>query len=159
MEMYYAKPVQSAGARVQYACKRVGSRLEGFHVHFQAILKNFNISAELAWAVAFTWLTGWNIRMRQANCGEPDHGPAFDLGILYRIGEEMQAHGLPPAYRDVQFTVESEIAENFGIQCTPAGFQEAAAAFQQGEFAPGQYHELAYIDANEGKQVNTCNAL
>ncbi|GAQ91599.1 hypothetical protein KFL_008150020 [Klebsormidium nitens] len=48
MEMYYLKPARGANARPQYACKRVGSRLEGFHVHFQAILKNYNISAELA---------------------------------------------------------------------------------------------------------------
>jgi hypothetical protein len=45
-------------------------------------MKNYTISAELAWAVAATWLTGWNIRMRQTNCVEPDYGPAFDLGIL-----------------------------------------------------------------------------
>ncbi|GAQ93228.1 hypothetical protein KFL_013750010, partial [Klebsormidium nitens] len=148
MEMYYSKPTCGANARPQYACKRVGSRLEGFHVHFQAILKNYNISAELAWAVASTWLTGWNIRMRQANRGEPDHGPAFDLEILYRIGEQMEALGLAPAYRDVQFTMK-ETAETFGIQCTPAGFREAAAAFQEGEFAPTQFPEVAYLDASD----------
>lgn len=123
-------------------------------MHFQAILKNYNISAELAWAVASTWLTGWNIRMRQANRGEPDNGPAFDLEILYRIGEHMEALGLEPAYRDVQFTVE-ETAEVFGIQCTPAGFQEAAAAFQEGEFAPTQFPEVAYLEALDGKLL--CN--
>ncbi|GAQ91598.1 hypothetical protein KFL_008150015, partial [Klebsormidium nitens] len=86
--------------------------------------------------------------MRQANRGEPDHGPAFDLEILYRIGEHMEALGLAPAYRDVQFTVE-ETAESFGIQCTPAGFQEAAAAFQEGEFAPTQFPEVAYLDSED----------
>jgi hypothetical protein len=150
MEMYYPKPARSANSRPQFACKRMGSRLEGFHVHFQAILKNYNISAELAWAVAATWLTGWNIRMRQINCGEPDHGPTFDLEILYRIGEQMQALGLAPAYRDVQFTME-ETAESFGIQCTPAGLQEVAAAFQEGEFAPTLFPEVAYLDICDGK--------
>lgn len=156
MDMYYPKPAKSASARPQYACKRVGSRLEGFHVHFQAILKNFNISAELAWAVASTWLAGWNNRMRQTNCGEPDYGPAFDLGILYRIGEEMRALGLTPAYRDIQFTTQ-ETAETFGIQCTPAGLQEVAAAFQEGEFAPTQFPEVSYLDS-EGKFSATRNA-
>jgi hypothetical protein len=138
-DMYYKKPV-GPNAKPQFGCKRVGFRQEGFHTHFQAILSNYNNSAELAWAVAATWLNRWNTRMRRFNCGEPDHG-TYDLELQYEIGNRMQALGLEPAYRDVQFTTE-ETSKRFGIQCTPAGFKEAARLFEEGELAPSRLPEV-----------------
>jgi hypothetical protein len=145
--MYYEKP-GGRHAKPQYGCKRVGSRQEGFHTHFQAILSNYNVSAELAWGVAVTWLNRWNTRMRRLNRGEPDHG-TYDLELLYKIGERMLALGLVPAYRDVQFTVE-ETTERFGIECTPSGLKEAAAILQEGELAPSRLPEVD--DMNGGKE-------
>jgi hypothetical protein len=142
--MYYEKPV-GPHAKQQYGCKQVGSRQEGFHTHFQSILSNYNNSAELAWAVAATWLNRWNTRMRRTNRGEPDHG-TYDLELLYEIGDRMQALGLAPAYRDVQFNTE-ETTERFGIQCTPAGFKEAAILFQEGELSPSRLREADDSDS------------
>jgi hypothetical protein len=61
----------------------------------------------------------------------------------------MRALDLTPAYKDIQFAT-LDTSETFGIQCTPAGLQEAAAAFQEGEFAPSQFPEVAYMDTSDG---------